>query len=561
MLDFWEIGLNVLIILVTIFAMTWVLYSKGRGVRRLKETLRQHGVDEGLHEVTYLSAEDIATGRVQLTSAARALLRSDSSDQYRLLVPAVNDKSIEHVFPLSDCRIAWIDNGQLRSAVPSMIRLHHAGRSHYLIKSSRWLGADHDATHALYERLTQSGFSEDSTLRAPTNLGSWLFAALVAVLVAVGYMLWAAFNVAADFAPLVLAQLPNKDVVAASHVDLYHFDADGQLKQQISVADLGIRDGVSELQALDDKTVLVGDLGAGAIKRCDLEVRACRVLEGFSGNTPAFLRSFQFAVDSGAGHIYVTDTARHRLVQFDANGLRLRQIAGPERLCFPNAPVVVEGRLYVSNTNHHSVAAWSLDALDAEPQSWLTVQEGRRGVNCPAPLEYRGFEIFAGERPASGGRPAVVHQESRRGRVWPMVARRDRRGQWWVLNADNRMAHADIIVFDRDFTQPRRVRVADNADPLSLLVRHDDVLITDTRSGAILEVGLDGKLRGRFGDARFHAEIETRRTRQINMQWLRMYTMAGVGALLVLGLLALGVWRKRRLRAIVAADPAFQTIE
>ncbi len=139
-----------------------------------------------------------------------------------------------------------------------------------------------------------------------------------------------------------------------------------------------------------------------------------------------------------------------------------------------------------------------------------------------------------------------------------MTARRDRRGQWWVLNADAGMTRAEVMVFDEDFSRPRRVDVGDRADPLSLLVRQEDVLITDTRGSAILRVSLDGERLGRFGDARFQAWIETQRARQRRLEWLRIGSITGLLALLAAGLLALGVWRKRRLGEIVAADPAFE---
>lgn len=75
--------------------------------------------------------------------------------------------------------------------------------------------------------------------------------------------------------PSLVAPL-NDEIFITTSNHLYHFNIEGILKHQYELKKLGIQDGVTEISAIDDRHLLIGDWKTGQIKRCHLEGGICR---------------------------------------------------------------------------------------------------------------------------------------------------------------------------------------------------------------------------------------------------------------------------------------------
>lgn len=530
-----------------------VVTAPARRLRAARRRLAAELRGKTVLEAAYIGIDALIAYRIQPLFTPRALITNEGDGTLSVRLPAPDDRIAEHRLAIAETSIAWIDNGDGAGVVPNMVRLHHDGQSHYLIVL-KGLGVDKKGTRLLHETLMRMGLAPGSAPRPTRRLRSALGFAALLVVAASALAVWTAFQAAPIDAPQVLAQTPAGDVLAASPRVLYRFDGEGRLLGRVSLKDLGIQDGISDLEALDEATLLVADHDAGVIKRCELEAAMCELLPAFSTGERPLLRTFQFARDPQTGHLFVADTARHRLSELDEHGKLVDKIAGVETLCFPNSPFLAEGRLYVNNTNHHALVHWEIGSWSS-PVSQPTVAEGRSKVLCPPAVESEWGAFFARER--LGDERARPHEIGRCGRVWPIAAGQDHAGHWWVLNGGANLARGDLLMFDSDLVTPRlRVQLPDDADPVDLLVRDDDLLVTDIASASIRRIGLDGNLLPDFGNATFSAALAEQRARLDRLELMRWATIGFLLILLIVGLIFLFVWQRRRINDILACDPA-----
>lgn len=136
--------------------------------------------------------------------------------------------------------------------------------------------------------------------------------ALIAILGVLGTMLlvWKASEQIYETAgPSALASAGGAVYFAAGDT-LYVADADGALRHEIPFESLGLDGVVSNLAVLEEE-LLVADGGSGAVQRCNLESRSCKVLIDIP--MPGRGGALALAPAPEAGRIYVTDTSSHQL--------------------------------------------------------------------------------------------------------------------------------------------------------------------------------------------------------------------------------------------------------
>jgi hypothetical protein len=106
------------------------------------------------------------------------------------------------------------------------------------------------------------------------------------------------------------------------------------------------------------------------------------------------------------------------------------------------------------------------------------------------------FKAFFTDYP---GRTAVA----REGRYFPIRLVQGPQRNWWVLNADPTLGKADLILYDADGIARQRIDLPDEAEPESLSVFEDRLLVADLAHFRVLSVHLETLTVERFGGKPF----------------------------------------------------------
>lgn len=271
------------------------------------------------------------------------------------------------------------------------------------------------------------------------------------------------------------------------------FFPDGDLLLRRGPDDRGVLDHLRAFLRLRNEDSIDAASPESGLARCDLESGECAPFA-----TPAvdFNAAFGVAIDPRTEAVYFSDTTRHALLKFAADGTRLARSEDGFR--FPNQLLLHDGRLYVANTNGHDVR-----------------------VVDPA------TERFGQAIDSLGVVPAEARAA---GQTWP--SRLARVGDaWWVDDMRSNMADGGIYVFDGEWNYRRRVDLPAGADPVAILPFGDEVLVADWNHDRVYRVAKDGRVAGDFvstGLDALVAESSAERRRYRAYSWLGFAALAPV---------------------------------
>lgn len=172
------------------------------------------------------------------------------------------------------------------------------------------------------------------------------------------------------------------------------------------------------------------------IARCNLNSKEC---QEFSAYLPGFDRAFRVYIERDTDTVYVADTSRHRLLKIDSSG---RLLATAQGFKFPNQITLVDDQLWVADTNNHRVVAVS-------PKT----------------------ETFGEVLSEISISPDAQH-------VWPSAFERIGR-DWWVLAMGNNMSYGRVVRYTDTGVELDQLDMPPGADPLSLALWGDEILVTD----------------------------------------------------------------------------------
>lgn len=357
--------------------------------------------------------------------------------------------------------------------------------------------------------------------------------------------------------PTVIASDQRGDVVVVSHGTLFYVPRVGKV-EQLDLTKLGVSDTLSDIRHVDGGWWLA-DPDASAIINCDLPKGDCVTIVG-GGDQRLARRSFKFAVNES--RIFVTDTARHRLLVFKRDGTPTTNTRGnsPE-LCFPNQLEFIDDSLYIADTNNHRIAVVQPD-IDVNAIKTQRVFGQARQDNLLRKLFQRrsihGWcEDFGSELPGEGNaeldrlvdyRPTqrpVALDGATPGRVWPTSFARTADGDWWVVVGDNNLSYGDLLTVSAN-ANIKRLELPQGADPVSVRIVEDKVLVTDAALFRVHQFSLDGRAQGDFASARLSPLLQSAAmTKRDGLAYrhlatITIYVCAGL-VLLILVLL----WRVR----------------
>lgn len=188
--------------------------------------------------------------------------------------------------------------------------------------------------------------------------------------------------------------------------------------------------------------------------RCNLDNTSC---ERFGSRGVDFKAAHGIFIDWRTDDVYITDTTRHLLRKYSADGSELTQPIGGFK--FPNQLLMHDDQLLVVNTNHHVIEAVS-------PR---TSSFGDRAES---------LDVV----------PAVAKSD---GQEWPSHLARVG-NEWWVNNMQTGMNRGGLYVFDETWQFDRRVDLPGDADPISILPVHDEVWVSDWNNDRVRRFSASG---------------------------------------------------------------------
>jgi len=276
-------------------------------------------------------------------------------------------------------------------------------------------------------------------------------------------------------------------------------------------------DNIRAYQRKTNQSPLTPDAEGAGLYRCNLESGNC---SSFADPAIDLKSAFSAFIEPGTDVVYISDSSRHLVRKYSANGVELAPPA--EGFRFPNQLMINDGVLLVADTNHHRIRA--VELRDAE----------------------FGVERFTAS--------VVPGEASGNDQRWPshFVRAGDK---WWVNNMKTGMNYGGIYAFDDDWRFTGRIDLPDLQDPIGLVRFNNEVLISDWYGDRVHRVSLSGEPLGDYyseGLADVLDEFGVERLRYNIYAW----SAAGLALLLSLAILAKGTdWTGKTGRKDDPEDP------
>ena len=221
-----------------------------------------------------------------------------------------------------------------------------------------------------------------------------------------------------------------------------------------------LSDNLRAYQRRTNEQSLVPETPDAGLYRCDLGTADC---VRFGSGGIDFKAAHSVYIDWRKDEVYISDTTRHRLRKYSADGSILA--APVDGFKFPNQLLMHGGRLLVADTNHHQIRI-------VDPHT----------------------EAFGEELAVADVVPdvALVARQT-----WPsrIAGIGD---EWWVNNMRSGMNEGGIYVFDKDWRYDRKLTLPPGADPMSLLPFRGEMLISDWNNDRVYRVSAEGELLADF---------------------------------------------------------------
>jgi hypothetical protein len=258
-------------------------------------------------------------------------------------------------------------------------------------------------------------------------------------------------------------------------------------------------DNFRAFQRKTNEVSIKPDSPESGLFRCELDTKYCT---RFGQAGVDFEAAHGIFIDRRTDEVYISDTTRHLLRKYSADGVVL---AGPiGGFKFPNQILIFDEKLYVADTNHHEVRV-------ADPLTESFGQElGRKNVAPEA---------------------ATVARQT-----WPSHFIRVDDG-WWVNNMRTGMNQGGIYVFDNNWRLDRKLNLPDDADPIALLAFGDEVWISDWYNDKVRRFSKTGEPLADLDSTGLDNILEHARTERLKFE---MISYSGI-ALILLVLAGLAV--------------------
>lgn len=275
------------------------------------------------------------------------------------------------------------------------------------------------------------------------------------------------------------------------------FFSDGDLLVRRGVDPRSVTDNVRAFSRWTNEKSITPESPDSGLYRCDLETIAC---ERFGSQGVDFKAAHGVFVDWETDEVYITDTTRHLLRKYSADGETLAEPVGGFK--FPNQLLMHNDQLLVANTNYHQIRV-------VDPRS----------------------ETFGKEIDAIDVVPALASNAEQ---TWPSHFARVGK-HWWVNNMRTDMNEGGIYIFDDNWHFDRRIELPLKADPISLISFRGEVLISDWNNDRIYRISAERELLQDFASAGLDQVLAESRSTRLK------YTMFGYSGIALFAFVLLGL--------------------
>lgn len=351
-------------------------------------------------------------------------------------------------------------------------------------------------------------------------VGSVIFGMLLAL-----FVIWyASEQKNSHYGPSKIRVTHQGDIWILSDGILHVLNSEGAIQRIIRLDSWNRSSLLSDFFPLSNGDLLLAEPDTHEIYRCHLGA-ACKPLLASSraaiGETK---NAMMLSVDEGKQRIFVADNAGHRLLLLNLDGQLLGDTGQPRaRFWYPNQIELQGDALLVVDTNH------------------------RRIVRVPVVGDRFGEARWELHTAAAKVRP---------GRRWPMSFLVLPDGQWWVAIAQEGMRRADVARFNATGLPIGDVALENTADPVSMALVGDRVLVADNEHYRVRQFDLQGNPLPDFGSAVFREYLARLAQRAGLWQMIRIAAQACVIGLPLLATLVL--WRMGERPTTVPAALSFQ---
>ncbi|RAQ47524.1 hypothetical protein B9S53_04430 [Arthrospira sp. O9.13F] len=428
----------------------------------------------------------------------------------------------------------------ISSKIPPLIRIINPSenRSYYFVVTDIWGNIDRRKTREVFNQLSANFPGVIISYGQPTRELK-IFVQSLTVVMFIGLLtaIYSGFNAAYPQQLGFISASPNGEILTTDHRYLYNLDSQGNLHNKYALKDLGIREGITDLQVSDRSQLFLGNWETGRIEYCQLDQNTCQELPGFQKDTGInweFRSTFKFVVDHEKQLIYATDTARHRLVALTMNGEIVESTRGEEMLlCYPNGITIDNnGKLAVADSNNFRLITWltNSEGLEITPDQQIdTVRPPRPITEClpdhttrPKNWIIRSWEKLLRDHTnyyIEGRRIALTVADS--GKTFPIFLEQDNQGFWWVLVSESSFSRYNLIRFDPNWSRPRKVWLPETTDISNMTIAENQVLLTVPEYGEIWAIAVDDLSVSVFGDDTFKQLMSE--IKQSKQNLLRVY--------------------------------------
>ena len=305
--------------------------------------------------------------------------------------------------------------------------------------------------------------------------------ALVLTGIAISTWVWGSGAAANIGGPAAMNIGPNGQVYVQIQDKLVEHDANGQYRETHDLGELGVElflggfdffsngdillrrgpdprsfgDNFRALRRKSNEQSIEPEAENSGLYRCSLDTKTCA---RFGKTGIDFKATHGIFIERTTDEVFISDTTRHVLRKYSSGGVALAGPAGGFR--FPNQILILDEALYVADTNHHEVRV-----VDPATESF-GVELARKNV---AP------------KLATAAR-----------QTWPVHFARVDDG-WWVNNMRKDMNQGGIYIFDDNWRLVGTLDLADDADPIALLVVGAEVWVSDWNNDKVLRFSTAGQ--------------------------------------------------------------------
>ena len=347
---------------------------------------------------------------------------------------------------------------------------------------------------------------------------------LIMTLIAVGLWTWGSGKAASFGGPAELSKDPDGHSYVQIQNYLVEHDAQGEYLKTHELRELNIElflggyaffsngdvllrrgadprsflDNVRAFRRETNRNPIAPQTPESGLFRCNIDTFAC---ERFGQEGVDFKASYGVFIDWQTDEVYISDTTRHLLRKYSADGVELAPpVAGFK---FPNQLMLHDGQLFVADTNHHVIRR-----LDPSSSTFA------RAI----------------------AREDVLPSAAKTARqIWPSHFARVGEN-WWVNNMQTGMNRGGLYVFNDEWEYVRRVDLPPNADPISILVVEDAVWVSDWNNDVVRRFSAAGESLENLKSAGLETILSTSRLERRRYRILSYAGVAGV-ALIFVGLI------------------------